>query len=344
MGNWNATCGITQLPIRHGERVALIPVLVKQHDFLARDTVLGSGAVENNLFAHSASFPVFGTYDGGGGISIDGQDVGRKHFLSLLHTLVSEKRLMDSGDDARPKEVTRFDEAEVFGTLSRGRLLVKMPNQRKAWLVEMRTLYEGLPEEQKGSMSHYLPQMEADTSVMPDFLLFGLGTMMVPAQLYAALVDVEGQRTVERVWDADLRDYREASLPASEALKAACTLSGEMLATYTRHRELVEANFEGEEMQTLLQYTRSIFVRPALAASEGCLLFPHPAYGAVVAAAFEQDEAARQLFVDFILFCRAMTSMRKQWVTQTGGGNSAGFEESRDLYRVVAGHMQAITG
>lgn len=344
MGNWNATCGITQLPICRGERVALIPVLVKQHDFLARDTVLGSGAVENNLFAHPASFPVFGGYDGAGGISIDGQDVGRKHFLSLLQTLVSEKRLMDSGDDARPVEVTRFDEDEVFETLSRGRLLVKMPNQRKNWLVEMRTLYEGLPDEQKGSMSHYLPQMEADTSSMPDFLLFGLGTMMVPAQLYAALAEVEGRKTVEQVWDADLKDYREANLSARQALKATCTLSGEMRATYTRHRELVEANFNGEELHTLLRYTQSIFVRPALAACEGCLLFPHPAYGAVVAAAFEQDEVARQLFVDFILFSRAVASMRKQWATQTGGGNSAGLDASRDLYRVVAGHMQAVTG
>lgn len=344
MGNWNATCGITQLPIRQAERVALIPVLVKQHDFLARDTVLGSGAVGNNLFAHPASFPVFGAYDGAGGISIDSQDVGRKHFLSLLHTLVSEKRLMDSGDDAKPIEITGFGEDDVFEKLSRGRLLVKMPNQRKAWLVEMRTLYDGLPDEQKGSMSHYLPQMEADTSAMPDFLLFGLGTMMVPTQLYAALADIEGRKPVEQVWDADLKDYRKANLPASEALKAACTLSGEMLATYTRHRELVEANFSGEELQTLLRYTQSIFVRPALAACEGCLLFPNPAYGAVVAAAFEQDDAARQLLIDFILFSQAMTNMRKQWVTQTGGGNSAGLEHSRDLYRVVVAHMQAVTG
>lgn len=43
MGSWNATCGVTQLPITAGDRVVLVPLIVKQPDFLARDNLGGRG-------------------------------------------------------------------------------------------------------------------------------------------------------------------------------------------------------------------------------------------------------------------------------------------------------------
>ena len=70
MGSWNATCGVTQLPIKEGDRVVLVPLVVKNHDFLSRSPLSGSGSVDNDLIAQPFTLPLLGAYNGYGGISL----------------------------------------------------------------------------------------------------------------------------------------------------------------------------------------------------------------------------------------------------------------------------------
>jgi hypothetical protein len=77
MGCWNATCNISNLPIYHGEKVVLIP-LIK-----VREKAVYNCCYANDNFA-PLGFPITGEYDEYGGLeNIKTSECNEKFFLSL---------------------------------------------------------------------------------------------------------------------------------------------------------------------------------------------------------------------------------------------------------------------
>ena len=107
MGTWNGTCGVTQLPITEGTRVAAIPLMVKLQDFSGHSTLSGSGVVANNRIAQPIGLPVFGTYDDCGGVAIDRRDSGHQYLRTMLQGTAKASRLWEN-ESGRPKKVKRL--------------------------------------------------------------------------------------------------------------------------------------------------------------------------------------------------------------------------------------------
>lgn len=81
MGTWKGTCGLSQLPIRNGEKVVLFPLL----QIHPTSQSLGSGFSYANYFFEPITLPLFGEYNDLGGMrNIHGMtDVVLNHFKHL---------------------------------------------------------------------------------------------------------------------------------------------------------------------------------------------------------------------------------------------------------------------
>jgi len=119
MGCWNATCGLSQLPIHHGDHV--VGFLLEGRGNSGRNEGhLGAGGYcySTDLFA-PLFIPVFGKYDDYGSI----EDIkGSKILVDFFNKEKTFKLVPDRGDEAvkKPetaKEFIRYVERGQYGIL-----------------------------------------------------------------------------------------------------------------------------------------------------------------------------------------------------------------------------------
>lgn len=340
MGSWNATCGITQLPIISGQRIVAIPLVVKQHDFLARDSLAGSGACDNDLIAQPFALPVFGEYDDYGGIKLDDNQPGVAYLTKAFQALVKAGRLLKH-PNGKPVPVKKASD-ELLDELMRRELLVNVPNQRKAWLKKLHELYASLPLEQQKGMGHYKAQMEVDPATLPDDIPFGLGVMFVPEALYLSLADAVGAEGAYGYYDHDEDVMVAFKGTRRDELSQMATLDGEGKAKLDKMTQMLDvhgAEFSEEQKALLLSTVSSLALQYAHKTSGRCFFFDDAVSAALSDLVVNDNGAARTLWVDFILFHSAMNAMRKQWTPQAGAGMSSGLYETHTLYQVANDFM-----
>lgn len=78
MGSWNATCGVSSLPIHRGDDVVLF--ILESRD---RDAIKGSGYYYANYCYEVATLPLYGKYNESGGL----YDIEDKNISSVLSHL-----------------------------------------------------------------------------------------------------------------------------------------------------------------------------------------------------------------------------------------------------------------
>jgi len=347
MGSWNGTCGITQLPITAGQRIALIPLIIKQHDFLARDSLAGSGACSNDVIAQPFSMPLFGEYDDYGGIALDENQPGEAALLAVFEKLVGKGRLMRT-PQAKPVPVETAN-IELLEEMLRRELIYQVNNPRKAWLKQLHETFAGLTPEQQGGMDHYKPQMEVNLDTLPDMLDLGMGAMMVHEELYFALAEQAGKADSFGYWDdakskliefkGDRRGELESFLVISdEQRERVAHLRSELEGMYA---ELSAASptFTPARAEMLLAELPLSAIPKAMSTAEDLFFFPFGVKHVLAQASGKNDETARQLWVNFMLFNSAFISLRKLWTPQTGAGSSAGLGDFHDIYKVQSDFM-----
>lgn len=345
MGSWNATCGITQLPILAGDRVVAIPLVIKQHDFLSRDSLAGSGCSSNDVIAQPFALPVAGEYDDYGGIRLDGGQDATTYLNALFEKLVKTGRLMThpSGKPTPVKKVKK----DLFELLTRRELLVTVPNQRKAWLKTLRETYDALPADQQQGMSHYKAQMEVDPDTLPDTDLFGLGIMLVPEALYLSLADAVGAEDAYGHYDHTNDKLIEFTGDRRGELGNLATLDPDAKAKIVQLNAMLDrpdVDFEPEQREYLRSVMGPSLLTHALGMSRDCFFFDAAVSSALQDISINDSAAARKLWVDFMLFRTAMNGMRKHWTPQTGAGSSCGLYDTHKLYKVANDFVsQALT-
>lgn len=342
MGSWNATCGVTQLPITAGDRVVLVPLIVKQPDFLARDNLGGGGSSDNDCIAQPFSVPIAGEYDDYGGLAADEGHPAMKYLIQALQTWIDADHALVRIKSGKPCPVKALDEDahEVLAELMRGEFQVLVPNARKQWLQQLRDTYEKMTDKEKPGFSHYLPQMEVDPATLPDRLGFPLAGMFVPEALYTGLVDVQAKDAVVGYWDEKSNTLVKRGATRREELELQTMLtSGQRAAIADMRTELGSAVAAGELTQQEVDDVLKIL--PIHALPQPSRLNHHCFFGSGVAdalvadAALNDDAPLRKLWVDFMLFSAAFYAMRKLWAPQAGAGSQCGLYETAQLYQTV---------
>lgn len=335
MGSWNATCGVTQLPIQAGTPVVLFPLVIKQHDFLARDTLAGTGSTSNDLVAQPFALPLFGNYDSYGGVEGDETEPGHRYFQELLEQLVADGTLMHTGN-GNPKSVKKVT-ASTMDKFRAGELLVKVRNDRKEWLQTLKRTID--QEKDKSGFSHYEEQLKVDPATLPDYHLFALGYMLVPRVLFDELCRVQGAKKAYGSFDEAKGEMVEFNGTRAEELTAMCSVTAPQRSTLKKFfADMVAAigdSKSGMNAQTLTTGMLLNARRQVGKLNSHRLYYGDAADPAVRDSAMDDNQAARQLWVSFHLFAEAMDQMRKQWTPQAGAGNSSGLEESAELYAVA---------
>lgn len=351
MGTWNATCAVTQLPIKENERVVMIPLICKTVDHLARDNISGAGSVENDLLAQPLSIPLRGTYNGVGGIEPQDNDPGLKFMHHCLAALVKEQRLFDI-DNGEPVLCTSVPE-DALELLTRGNLLVHTKNPRRAWLKKLKDLYDST-EDKKG-LAHYEPQLRVDINTVPEFLEMPLSLNLVPEALYDNIVVTSGLGESLDVWNEEKNEPIEFKGTFQEQLEAELTLSPEDIKKVAAIRTAwspqtmdllgvpVEPQKDNEAVEMLLQFVLKNQKKWMYDMCGKRYFSPHGIMPAFSSAVLDNDEGAKKAILKFELFGTAMQEMRKQWVPQTGAGSSHGIGEgsTKALYEEVAKFMMA---
>lgn len=313
MGTWNATCGISQMPIHEGEEAVMIPLAILAQNHFQRDTLLGAGASSNKLIAKPFSYPVFGRYRGSGDIEAAENDLGKRLLLDISLKLHAKLGGLVTNKGGAPTPVPEtISEKRLYEHFARGELLMSEPNTRKEWLKHLHKTVSSVPANERSGFSHYEAQLAINLDTLPDTELTGLGMMLVARELYDALVEAEGQRESSGYWEA------------GNYVAHAGTFRGE-LARYARGQGSSDS-LDGED------YVQELMFETFYSGNNvpATLLLQNAQKG---------SEAARDFWVSFMLFSSAMSGLRKQWVPQAGAGNSSGLDEAGDLYAIVHKHM-----
>lgn len=109
MGCWNGTCFLTNLPIRCGERVVLIPIVKKNNN----DSIF---CYHNDLYDFTG-YPIRGLYDDYGCIEeIDNNEASKRNF-ELFKDWLSNKELINTDNN----EIKTID--ELLNAIERGYIL-----------------------------------------------------------------------------------------------------------------------------------------------------------------------------------------------------------------------------
>jgi len=336
MGSWNVTCGITQLPIRAGDRVAVIPLTVHQPDFLARDSLAGSGSTGNDIIAKPFALPVFGEYDDYGGVHLDEGQVGVQYADAVFQHLVKAGRLLVH-PNGKPTAVDKVPK-DVFSLLTRRALLLSVPNQRKAWLKNLHEMYAATPDDQKATLSHYAAQMEVDPDTLPDGLVFGLGVMYVPEALFLSLANAVGNEEAYGHYDRTEEKLVEFKGNRRGELENMVTLTDEgkkQLAKMDEMLAMPDNSLDDKDKAYIRELVPRSLLRHAQEVSQECTFFPQSVFAALNDIAVHGNAEARALWVNFMLFQSAMIGMRKHWTPQTGAGSSCGLYETHHLYKAA---------
>jgi len=343
MGSWNATCGITQMPITEGARVVLFPLVIKQQDFMARDALAGSASVGNDLIAQPIALPIYGTYDGVGGVVTETKDLGLGFLGELLQHLAGKGELLRE-KSAHPTPLKKLPK-DFFAEMLQGRLLITVPNIRKQWLVGLKKTIAEHGDGSGAGFEHYQAQLKVDPATMPDTLQFALGAMMVPRELYDGLCSQVGQEDAYGYFDEVANNMVTFKGNRAAELHDFATASPEPRAKVAKALEEFEAGLAaGELTKAQVDMVREMLpvacVPRALKQQAENLFYSRAGKAALMASVMSEDLAARTLWVQFMLFSTAMHTLRKQWTVQAGGGSSYGLDEGgAALYQVTAAFM-----
>lgn len=140
MGCWNGTCGITQMPIVAGERVALIFLLENKYSDHG-----GSGFCYSNNQYSPITMPIFGEYNDYGAIDkIDKKN--RDIVFNHLITLIDNKTLIIKDDDNDVTEKPK-DYEELFDILHNCRLRANDGNGAVGFMIIHENVYKALVDE-----------------------------------------------------------------------------------------------------------------------------------------------------------------------------------------------------
>ena len=143
MGCWNGTCGITQMPIRAGERVALIFLLENKYADHG-----GSGFCYSNNQYSPITMPIFGEYNDYGAI----EEISRRNkkvVFDHLIELIDNKQLIIKGDDDDNKEKPK-DYEELFDIIHDNGLQSEDGGTVGFMLIH-EDVYKALVEDMRGS-------------------------------------------------------------------------------------------------------------------------------------------------------------------------------------------------
>lgn len=343
MGSWNASCGVTQLPITAGDRVVLIPLIVKQPDFLARDNLGGTGSASNDCIAQPFSLPIAGTYDDYGGIEADETQPAFKYLLQALQHWMEDDEALVRIKSGKPHPVKTVN-ADLLSELMQGELQVLVRNSRKAWLQSLHETYAEMSDEEKPGFSHYLPQMEVDPATLPDRLGFPLAGMFVPESLYEELVKFEGGNDVVGYWDDKSSTLVKLGDTRRQELEQQISLSQVQRNKLSEARKAFEQAVADEELdadivEPLLKMLPLQAMPNAVRLNGEYFFDGEAADAAVLDSGVRDDAAARKAWVDFMLFACAFYAMRKQWTPQAGAGSQCGLYETAGLYRITQTFM-----
>ncbi len=339
MGCWNGTCGLTQLPIREGERIALYPLVIKQLNFENRSSLTGHGATDNDLVAQPLSMPIFGEYDDYGGVKAEKQ-LGVDMLKQTLQQYADDDVLFVS----RParKKIKKVTE-QVLETFYEGGLYLEVPNTTKQWIANLQKTVNETPEGERGGFSHYDRYLKQDLTKLPDSLTYGFGVMMVCEPLFKDVVQAQGALESDGWFDHRAKKLVKYGDTERAELVNRATLSEDSL----KKVETARADFakldtpdEGDSILSASKMVESmVLYSRALHESNTALYATDLPDQLLSQAMLAQDAKYIDLWADNVLFCRAMQSLRKQWVPQTGAGSQAGLYEYGTLYRAVSKFM-----
>lgn len=353
MGTWNATCAVTQLPIAENRPVVMIPLVCMPQDHLARDTIAGSGSSDNTILAKPLSLPLRGKYDGTGGIERSKDDVGLAYLTDTLREYVENKRLykLKSAEPVLCKSLPR----NAMELLSAGDLLIMTPNPRKQWLQELRKLYD--ESDNKQGLSHYEAQLKVDPNTLPDMLPMPLALNFVSATLYDALTQKVGTGESYDQWNEKeskvetFKGNRAAQLQAELSLAPGVQKKIDLaLAALNKDLNALLETEEKAPTQDMKELMLVLYARQASPSAfkraEEIYFAPRGAQYALKDALMNGNSAVRDELASFDMFNSAMARMRKQWVPQTGAGNSNALEDeaTRELYALTGQFIDSSCG
>ncbi len=341
MGTWNATCGITQMPIVDGTPVVFFPLVVHQQDFLARDTLAGIGSVSNNLIAQPLSLPIHGTYCGYGALQAVSGDRGLEYLREFLARLVKNGRLLKL-HNAHPVPVSELS-TNFMQDLCAGDFLLRVHNSRKSWLMELKKLVA--KSDNKAGLSHYADQLKVDPATLPDTLDLALSAMLVPQTLYEQLCASAGAAPGHETYDEDSQEVVCFQGNRQAQLSQYCNISDAERAEL--HAEFAEYDARNEvdpglasAMQMLKQVYPLKFAKRAQEVQKEVFFITACTDSALRACIADNDIAARALWVSMMLFVGVLATMRKQWSPQTGAGSSATAKDAAGFYQVTIDYMR----
>jgi hypothetical protein len=343
MGSWNATCGITQLPITEGARVVLIPLVVKQQDFMARDALNGAACVSNDLIAQPIALPIYGTYDSYGGVDVEKDDRGLALLADMLQELAGKGELLRE-KSANPKPLKKLSK-DFFAEMLEGRLLIGVRNVRKEWLVDLKKTIAEHGDGSGAGFEHYQEQLKVDPATLPDTLQFALGAMLVPRELYDGLCDTVGKHEAYGYFEEKTGTLVNFKGCRRDELAHYASIKPEHRTRVDEALKQFEEGLAAGELTaaqvTMVRAQLPLACVPQALNIQGQFLFYRSAGNAALAASvLTEDVTARTLWVQMMLFSTALTWMRKQWTVQAGGGSSAGLEEGgAALYQVTANFL-----
>lgn len=350
MGTWNATCTVTQLPIHEGERAVMVPLIVFSQDFSRHTRICGFGSSDNTEFAQPFALPLFGNYNGGGGLDLDNNQPGLPLFLDQLKEWAQEGRLFKGSPSKKvPLQPQQVSETTLQDLASK-ELFLEEPNRYKLRLAELLEVYNRLPPDQQRGMSHYAADLAIARAPdkIPDTLLHGLALSFIPEVLYCSLAALEGATDAYRDPTEKPRTTSPLDSTQRALLRHYCTLAPETRARAQEIAALMEASLteaakaeapnppSALEVNELKTFLGTELLGDSPFRRNGYRFYsPTLVNVLILNTAVFDDERTRTLWVEFHLFSSAFAEARRQWVPQTSAGSSATLGESRPVFNAI---------
>lgn len=99
MGCWNATCGVSHLPILCGDKVATTALVIED----IRSDYLGGGFSYTFEMANPMSLFFFGEYNDYGGVELELSDIDKKIYADLANAINADGALANNVPEADPE-------------------------------------------------------------------------------------------------------------------------------------------------------------------------------------------------------------------------------------------------
>ena len=166
MGCWNATCGVSQLPICSGNKVKAFLLLQSRY----RIEILGSGTNYPMDYFSPFFLPVTATYDDYGSVDDIDEDWNSKFLIETFQKWHSNNYIVNLGNDAEINDplIDKFEKIkDVFDCVERGALIYGIgDNKRKIGMfMVLEEVYNALLKHyaEDFAKNEYMQEFENDT-------------------------------------------------------------------------------------------------------------------------------------------------------------------------------------